>query len=827
MKVFLSHSSSDKEHFAKKIADKLGSFVIYDEYTFEGGMKTIDEIKHNIVDNTNLFVILLSDNALNSQWVKDELSLAYAELGNNISRIYPIIIDNKIDHTDDRIPKWLSSEYNIRRVLSIGKIISHIKRRLREIKWEKNVLLEKHDNLFIGRNDQTKQLEERLYDIDQPIPRVVFAQGLPKIGKKSFFKYMISKTQSQYKKSYVFPTIYLDSTNSIEDFILFIDDLDFTVHRVKRDNITSYNKKEKIELAVKLLVELNESKELLLIEDFGAILAHNGEMVVWFKELIDKLKYEKEEIYLLVASKFSSFRFYTDIESYYYKTKIDELSPTERMGLLTEYIKIYDLSDKVNRENLKDFSQLLKGYPEQVKYLALRIKETSCREVMMDSHDIVAYNEDKIYSIIEKYPIKSKEFELLLLLSHIDMISYELLESIIEEKDKNFFFGILNQFFIESICERYGAQNEYFRVNDVIKDHIVRLQHKIPKRFIFKLNENLNKFIEENKFDDANLSDFFYYINQALIQGKEIPEKYLLPSHFLKTIANLYNKQKHDLVIKIANRILKKVDYIDDFIVFEMRFYLCSSYAKRRDKRFFDEVNKIDKIEERNFLKGFYYRLAGQFNKSIDFYKKAIDKRTSFSRARRELVQVYLNVYEFEKAFPVAKQNYKKWSNNVYHIHAYCMIILSMGKDESYTGILKELIDKLELSCYNDRAKQMYQECKSLYYAYYLNDLDGALDIINQSITEFPTSVYPLLSKFDILEYFDKIKLLDEIFQKITEKTTYDKKLNIITTGKIVRSIVYKIKKDRMGEARSELRQLIESTGYNFEYIKKKYNLSL
>jgi len=28
MKVFLSHSSSDKEHFAKKIADKLGTFVI-------------------------------------------------------------------------------------------------------------------------------------------------------------------------------------------------------------------------------------------------------------------------------------------------------------------------------------------------------------------------------------------------------------------------------------------------------------------------------------------------------------------------------------------------------------------------------------------------------------------------------------------------------------------------------------------------------------------------------------------------------------------------------------------------------------------------------
>lgn len=40
-KVFLSHSSKDKEHFVSKVANKLNKKnVIYDEYSFEEGGKT-------------------------------------------------------------------------------------------------------------------------------------------------------------------------------------------------------------------------------------------------------------------------------------------------------------------------------------------------------------------------------------------------------------------------------------------------------------------------------------------------------------------------------------------------------------------------------------------------------------------------------------------------------------------------------------------------------------------------------------------------------------------------------------------------------------------
>ena len=78
-KAFLSHSSRDKilvEAVARKLGEK---YCICDTFSFECGQKTFDEIIKGL-DDTDLFVLFLSDNSLNSEWVKKELSIAYSKL---------------------------------------------------------------------------------------------------------------------------------------------------------------------------------------------------------------------------------------------------------------------------------------------------------------------------------------------------------------------------------------------------------------------------------------------------------------------------------------------------------------------------------------------------------------------------------------------------------------------------------------------------------------------------------------------------------------------------------------------------------------------------
>lgn len=107
-KIFLSHSSKDKEYVGY-IANLLGKdHCTYDEMCFEYGMKNIDEIFKEI-DKTSIFVFFISDNSLKSDWVKDELDLAEEKLkdsSHKLSQIFPIIIDNTITYADSRIPDY-------------------------------------------------------------------------------------------------------------------------------------------------------------------------------------------------------------------------------------------------------------------------------------------------------------------------------------------------------------------------------------------------------------------------------------------------------------------------------------------------------------------------------------------------------------------------------------------------------------------------------------------------------------------------------------------------------------------------------------------------
>lgn len=71
-KAFLSHSSSDK-NLVRKIASLLGiQRCVLDENSFEPGARTLDEIFREL-DESDVFVLFISDKALNSEWVQTTL----------------------------------------------------------------------------------------------------------------------------------------------------------------------------------------------------------------------------------------------------------------------------------------------------------------------------------------------------------------------------------------------------------------------------------------------------------------------------------------------------------------------------------------------------------------------------------------------------------------------------------------------------------------------------------------------------------------------------------------------------------------------------------
>lgn len=230
MKCFLSHSSKDKAHYVSILAKQLTPFIEYDEKTFEGGMGNLEEII-NALDRSSIFVLLISDHSLNSDWVKKEIFEARERLSNgNLKRFFPIIIDTNINHNDPRIPDWIQDSYNLRPITRPTIAARRIRERLVEASWQSHPMLKKRDQIFVGRNTQIGEMEQRLDDFTKPQPKVIFASGLNEIGRKTTIKYSLRKANF-IRDTYEPIRIDLSRDDNIEGFIVKLYDLGISERR--------------------------------------------------------------------------------------------------------------------------------------------------------------------------------------------------------------------------------------------------------------------------------------------------------------------------------------------------------------------------------------------------------------------------------------------------------------------------------------------------------------------------------------------------------------------------------------------------------------------
>lgn len=778
-KVFLSHSSKDKNHYveivARQLVKEIGEHrVIYDNLTFEEGIKSIDEIMSGL-DSTDIFVIFLSNNSLQSDWVKIELNRAFElEKTGHIKRIFPMVIEENLKYDDVRVPDWLSSDYNLKPVKRPSVATRRIIQKLRELIWSFNPRIESRERFFVGRNELMSVIETRLDSIDLMVPTCLIASGIPTIGRKSFLENCLKKT-NVVKHSHKLPVILLDSHQSIEDFIKKIYDLGFT-SEYSMENLISMTIEEKIDLATKLVEEIQEAKEIILIRDRGCIVTPDREINEWFLSLIQRLQPLGRICFCVTAS----FRLHNPTINRMgtvYVIDMPELSPSERGGLLKRYSLLEEL--ELERSDLNNFTDILNGYPEQVFFTVDLIKERGLLYTRNHTELIVDYTTEKVQILLGEYADDEKALDLLYLLSRFEFVSYEVLFDILNENED--YFHLLEKFISKAICGTSGANNEYIRVNDAIRDYVTRLKPTLPEEFRRGLQNHLNNFLETYESEEKDISDLLFSIKEALMQKQPIDERFLIPSNYLKTMKELYDRgERYDEVINLADIVLRKSSFMDQRIKFEIQYYLCSSLARTRNPRFLDEVQKI-KGHEHNFLMGFYYRINGNTIGALDRLKTALEQKPNFSRAKRELVIVYLNIEDFDTAYELAKQNYENDTNNPYHIQAFFQCLSNTNETEllpyeEKVQKLQELLGNLK-KIKSEKADVMYMEMQAEFMAVFEGDPESAIPVLDRAIDKYHDNLYPLFSKFRITQRLDLREemrsTIEEIEKRVTKRSKF------------------------------------------------------
>lgn len=776
IRAFLSHSSKDKEPYVRKVAEWLGKDNInYDEFTFEEGEKTFDEILKGL-DKSELFVLFLSSNALNSKWVIREITEAKIRLDEfRIAKLYPIIIEDGLTYEDSRIPDWLKINYNLKPIKRAQVAAKRIHNKLRELSWSKHPELKERQNLFVGRNDKQEEFEERIHDFDKAKPNVIIASGILGVGRRTFLHRALHKTNITgitHKPS----AIYLDRNVSIEDFILKLNDLGLLDFDTEIIALTAKPIIEKQLLIHRIMEKAYESKEIIYILDDGCLVNYKRELANWFLETINNFNGPSFPIFCL-ASRYK-VKFYSKPKNdKYYFVELNELNPKERQRLLSQLLELYHVD--LSQEDFKAVSGLLFGLPDQIMYAVDLIREDNISKINDKLPALQEYNSDKAATLLNKYEKHEDALEFIRLLAQFEVISKDFIFSIVSEDSH---YGILEDLASENICELIGADGEIIRLNDIIRDYIKRNKLFIKKEYSRKIKEQVHKLVETDDIFQRDSSVYIFTIKEALKEGTNIDDKLLIPSHYLRCMKDLYYSKGHnDRIIELANIILQKKENLDEGVLQDILYYLCLALAKKRDGRMLNEVQNI-KGDEHSFLLGFYYRHCARYEDALKQFIKIVDAPYVSARCKREIVQVYLNLEEYEKALDYARRNYEDNLGNQFHVQAYFHCLINSKDPEKNRSTLEQLIGNLR-TIDSDQSNEMADIADALIAAKVDNEKQKAIDKINDCINKYPNNHYPLLSLCDISLKYKDIDSLKEGVNRL-EALSKDRQLSGRTLNK-------------------------------------------
>lgn len=762
IKCFLSHSSKDKNyvHIVSKNLKK--NFKIIDDEDFLQGEITKKEII-KFLEITTIFVFFISRSSLDSNWVREEINYAKELFDKgHIKKIIPIIIDKGISHADSKLPEWLSDEYNIQYIPSPNYAVKIIKATILDLSLELNPKLKERSNIFVGRAELIKKIEERMDDYLKESPVCMIASGLQSIGRRSLLKHALKKSNALRKNEVLF-TISLTEYDGIDDFILKLTDLGVF------ESDSKYNQSvfliDKIRYAIDLMEKMSSINVRVLVEDNGSIVNWNGNIADWFLDIIKDSNVEN--IVFIMVSKYKIY-----IPNLYgsdkiYSLSVPELDKKERDGLFIRYMRFLD--HEISSRDIPFFSDLLKGFPKQVFFTCDYIVQYGIFEAKKNSHEIASYSSDAASLVLNKYKDDDLYSEIIFLLSKFDFISLDVLYSIIEQEKSR---GIIRELLNSSICEYVGSLPDYIRLNEAIKDYVSRFNFGQTSIFDEKIKQHAIKYINEFSDIEGNIdiSDYIFSLQVALKNDHNLPSKFLIPSIFIKTIKELYNERNYKSAIILSDRVLINNQSIDDRTIHTIRYIKCQCLARIDSKEFYNEINLLKSGVDKLFLFGFFFRITGKNSESIEKLSSYLEKRPNDIKAKAELVLAYMNDENSNKALELAKENYNKFPDNPINANNYFNCLIVKEKNDNNKKILNDIVEQLELSPF-EKSREMSLSARARLIAFYDNDQDGAFDAIQIAIEKYPDIIYPHLTKAELAVHFKKLDLLEEALSVIRKKT--------------------------------------------------------
>ena len=736
IKAFISHSSAQKP-FVTKLVEELGrDRCIVDCYNFNPAYKTLDEIYKNIEQST-VFVLLLSKEALESEWVATEIRFAKEKLyPSGLDRFWPYIVDEDLDIKD--CPEWMKKDecFNLKKFRSYKMLAHDVNQKFRRIIWSKNPKRKYLETLMVGRNREVDKFEDIYQSARGMTLKAFVISGRDGVGKDMFISKCLDKIG--YDAEVVPYNIDLGVKEGVEDFIIQLNLITQTYNETQLTEVLKGNIAEKASTAAKLANELLNINGVLSINDNMACVLPNKRLADWLTDIVENSGL-CNKLGLFIKSRVRLEAYSEKEHPSFGHLSLEPLTTNERKKLFYSLMRQYDITN-LSEENVDFFVKRLLLSPSQLVKAVEEISKESLVKAKRDIDSLITWGDKKIKPMLSHFFNDEECKQLLIILSKVDPLSYDLLEKFFGERIEEVMVKV-DKLMDYGIVTIFGPHEEFFRLDHYLCDYIKRNHINLPNDLDNLLNEILEQKIVSSAEITEDISVFLYEKKKMIVSGRSQRNDFLIPSVVIASVMELYNRQDYAQVIKICDMVLNDChNYFPDQER-ELRYWLCLALARKNDKHFYDEVNYFKDIDY-YFLRGFYHRNAMEYAQAEKYLGKAIDKSPNMQRAKREMVTVLLAQKKYAQALEMARENYENCPENSYQIYGYFRCLVRKSPlERNDRDTLKALMDAMDENL-SDKREELYTAMNIEYQDYVLHKKPcEILDIIIEAEQKFPNSV--------------------------------------------------------------------------------------
>ena len=482
--IFLCHSSDDKPFVEQVLEHIPKSHVFYDTHALDPGASTLDSIEAAVL-SADVFVLFLSKESANRDWVKFEIGLAKAQKIKQ-TNLQVIVVPIGGATTLDA-PTWMQSYFCVQPQYTIQDISRSIRTALVEVLQTSGIL---RPPLFEGResfcNSVVVECLTRANRIGSPVNFLVFA-GINQMGRTTAATNLISRIYPASRKG-----------GPILDLAPFADALDlFLALRGQIDRKLDNDSIRTTIAKFNALSPLEQSKTIFAnLRHFGAI---NQIVTVrsafglrerttrpkeWVLHLMDLMRHDDVAKMIWISERLLPPEQLTDQLNVAQFT-VPELDEQSIFIILNTLLG----AGAANAKALQNLARQVTGHIGTV-YHVVSLIESGQRTPETINDVILSFQETIVRTLMEELVQNDEHRNILLLLSLFPHCDYEiLLESL------GLPIALLNGSlqFLSDCCVVTFSLNRGYKIPELIRSAIQRLQVPLESRVLERAKEHLRR----------------------------------------------------------------------------------------------------------------------------------------------------------------------------------------------------------------------------------------------------------------------------------------------------------------------------------------------